>query len=300
MLNRHFILINFQQISLRNNSFGGLYINSDGSKWNCFSQKKGGGAIQFAMFMRNISWVEAVKELLNIGSDCISTVKQYNYKSEPSKKPLQLPDKNNTFKHITAYLAGTRKIDKEIVRQMIKQKKIYEDKHGSVCFVGYDKQGIPKYTSIRSTNIVGNPYKRDVKNSDKAYPFAVEGKGNNVCIFESPIDLMSYLTLLKMYDIKDSGSHYISLGGVSDKALEWYLKENPQISSVTICVDNDPAGKRACKDIKAKYEENYAVKVHSPHGKDFNEDLAAIKELELAQKSNENGILTEEEDEAII
>jgi len=44
--------------------YGGLFISGDGSKWNCFSQNKGGGIIQFVMEMEGKSWVEAVGELL--------------------------------------------------------------------------------------------------------------------------------------------------------------------------------------------------------------------------------------------
>lgn len=31
--------------------FGGLYINPISNKWNCFSRNKGGGPIQFCMFL---------------------------------------------------------------------------------------------------------------------------------------------------------------------------------------------------------------------------------------------------------
>ncbi len=40
---------------------GGLYIDADGLKWNCFSADAGGGTIQFVMFLENKSWIEAIK-----------------------------------------------------------------------------------------------------------------------------------------------------------------------------------------------------------------------------------------------
>ena len=46
-----------------------------------------------------------------------------------------------------------------------------------------------------------------MKNSDKAYPFCKPGKNNTVCVFEAPIDLMSYLTLIKKHNIENFENH---------------------------------------------------------------------------------------------
>lgn len=62
-----------------------------------------------------------------------------------------------------------------------------------------------------------------MKISDKTYLFSRSGTNDTVCVFEAPIDLMSYLTL----DVIGFESHCISLGGVADKGLQYYLKENP-------------------------------------------------------------------------
>ena len=64
-----------------------------------------------------------------------------------------------------------------------------------------------------------------------------------------------------------------------DGALESYLKENPHIREITLCLDNDKWGKKAVSDIGAKYKEKgYDVKVKYPKtGKDWNEYLQGIK-----------------------
>lgn len=267
--------------------YGGLHIEGNGSKWNCFSQNRGGGAIQFIMFMEGKTWVESVKQLIDASSvsnssnknDIINNCNDKNYfniaKDVPisSSKPFALPEKNNTYDHVIAYLVQSRKIDKQIVYDLIKQKKLYENKQKSCVFVGYDKESNPKYANVRSTNTMGKPFKQDVANSDKSNPFSITGKDNNVCVFESPIDLMSYITLLKLYGVTKFDSSLISLGGISDKALESYLKENPNINQITLCLDNDEAGLFSCNQIKNKYESKYKIKRHVPKGKDFNEDL---------------------------
>ena len=270
--------------------YGGLYIHSGGLKWNRFSADIGGGTIQFVMHIENKSWVEAVKELLNIppGQYLYSSSIQGKFEEKESeKKPFQLPEKNDTYKHLFAYLIGTRKIDKQLVYDVVKLNKIYENKYYNSCvFVGYDKNDEAKYAAIRGTNS-SMQYRKDVAGSDKSYPFAVDIRTGNVCsdstfrsnnlfVFESPIDLMSYLSLLKLNRIKDFDAHCISLGGVCDLALERFLNEHPEITEITFGLDNDTAGRFACEQIRQKYSDRYSIRRHLPENKDFNDDLLRL------------------------
>lgn len=281
--------------SFKIEGYGGLYIHGNGHKWNWFSQNKGGGAIQFVMQMEGKTWVEAVKKLLNIDNEIVRYI-QPKIKKKEEKGEFILPEKNSTFKHIVAYLINTRYIDKEIVYDFIKRDKIYENKHGSCVFVGYDKEGQAKYASVRSTNTTGKSYRCDVKNSDKTYPFCRSGTNDTVCIFEAPIDLMSYLTLIKKHDIKAFENHCISLGGVADKALEYYLKENPSIIKIMLCLDNDEAGHFACQQIREKYRDRYKIVRHLPQGKDFNEQLLNINKLYVKAAENTSPHIVVEDD----
>lgn len=266
--------------------YGGLYIHSGGLKWNRFSANIGGGTIQFLMHMENKSWVDTINELLNITPDqyLYSSVEKTIEKKESVKKSFQLPEKNDTYKHMFAYLIGTRKIDKQLVYDLVKLNKIYENKYYNSCvFVGHDKNGEAKYAAIRATSSCMQ-YRKDVTGSDKSYPFEVDIKAGNVCgdntfknnklvVFESPIDLMSYLSLLKLHGIKDFDAHCISLGGVCDLALERFLNEHPDISEITLGLDNDEVGCFACEQILNKYSDRYIIRRHQPQNKDFNEDL---------------------------
>ena len=51
---------------------------------------------------------------------------------------------------------------------------------------------------------------------------------NRLYVTESPIDLMSHATLSKMHNIDYMQDHRISLGCLSDRALEWYLKQDAE------------------------------------------------------------------------
>ena len=265
--------------SFKIQGYGGLYIHGNGHTWNWFSQNKGGGAIQFVMEMEGKTWVEAIKKLLNIESEIINYVPYKIESKQEEKGEFILPEKKSTFNHIFAYLINTRGIDKEIVYDFVKKDKLYENKYGSCVFLGYDNYGQAKYASMRSTNTTGKLFRCDVKNSDKSYPFCRSGTNDTVCVFEAPIDLMSYLTLIKKHNIKYFESHCISLGGVADKALEYYIKENPNITTIMLCLDNDEAGHFACQQIREKYRDRYKIVRHLPQGKDFNEQLFNIDKV---------------------
>jgi hypothetical protein len=153
--------------------------------------------------------------------------------------------------------------------------------------VGYDGDNQPKYASVRSTNTHGKSYRGDVKNSDKAFPFSFEGSSTTVCVFESPIDLMSYMTLLDVHGIQSFDHHMISLGGVVDRALHQYLQLYPEINRIMLCLDNDEAGHFACQQFNEKYHEDYKLLRHSPTGKDFNEDLLVIQNSHQTEQVRE-------------
>lgn len=266
--------------------YGGLHINPVTNKWNCFSQGKGGGPIQFVMFMENKSWVESVKQLLGITS-CNIVNHQRNIREE-AKGELILPEKNNTYKHVIAYLIKTRGIDKDIVYDLIKNKKVYEDKYRNCVFVGYDKEGNARYASIRGTNSNMAAYRGDVKNSDKSFSFCLEGSSNKVFVFEAPIEVMSYLTLINHYNSSSTfDNHMISLGCLGEVALDRYLDENPNINEIVLCLNNDKWGRLATERIKEKYVEKYKVNIEYPHREDYNEDLQEFLEAIGNRRTNE-------------
>lgn len=254
--------------------YGGLFIDDCGSRWNCFSKGTGGGTIQFVMEMEGKSWVDAVKELL--GNTYEERTFEKVIKNSLVKGKMDLPEKNDTYKHIFAYLIKTRKIDQNIVNEFIDKKKIYEDKYKNCVFVGFNSKGDPAYASVRSTRTQGEPFRGDVRNSDKAYPFCHEGNSSTVCVFEAPIDLMSYLTLIKYHGIQEFKHHMISLSGVTDKALECYLKDHRDIDTIMLCLDNDHAGDLGCGQIHEKYGASHKILRHKPKGKDFNEELCQM------------------------
>lgn len=72
----------------------------------------------------------------------------------------------------------------------------------------------------------------------------------------------------------------ISLGGKSDVALDEFLQNNP-ITEITLCLDNDEAGRHASAQFSDKYAlKGYTISNDIPLNKDFNDDLKAFRALE--------------------
>lgn len=261
---------------------GGLYFKRSANTWHWETQDTGGrGAISLCMKLENKSWKEAVKTLLNEEMDEMRY--EPEWKPEPEQiKEFHLPEKNNTYRHVFAYLIKHRGIEDSIVKDMVARGYIYENTKNSCVFVGKDSEGNAKHASVRSTNTEGRVFKQDVAGSKKEYSFSLSGTSGIVNVCEAPIDVLSYMSLQKIHGIPVVDS-YVSLGGVTDKALDRFMKEHPDIHKIRVCTDHDEAGEGALKRIYEKYGERCNVTRHRPTYKDFNEDLMCYREQELFQ-----------------
>jgi len=253
--------------------YGGLYINADGTKWNWFSRGAGGGPIQFLMELEGLAWVDAVKDILGLDYDALPIMERPT-KDMEEKIEFILPKKNDTYKHVFAYLIKTRKIDYQIVQKFVNEKKIYEDDRRNIVFVGYDDQDTAKFASVRGTG--SKRFRMDIGGSDKGFPFTAPGSDDTLLVFESAIDLMSYMTLYIIHQGRELPYHMISMGGTSYIPIENYLKKNSNINKMILCLDSDKEGHFFSGKIKERFGEKYEILKHLPRHKDFNEDLVAV------------------------
>ena len=154
----------------------------------------------------------------------------------------------------------------------------------NLVMLGYDSDGIPHYASMRSMNSSGRAVKVDVTSSDKSYPFVLEGMpgSETVCVFESPIEAMSYWSLCKVTDSQRIFCSMISQGGAAATlALDRYLKTHPEIHRIIIGLNNDStefghdinAGRNGAEKIQEVYGKSYIVTQHCPHLNDWNDVL---------------------------
>ena len=250
------------------------------NEWYRFSGSKGGHPIDFLMEFYNMSFSEAVKTLINeLPGEDKQEVKKMEQEDAGihegcpiplEKVKLQLPKAYENNDRVREYLIKERKISEKIIDQMLAEGKIYEDavKH-NVIFIGYDPKGTVRYAGIRGTK---EKYRGDAPGSEKAYGFSHTGTDDTLFVFEAPIDLLSFLSATG--DGWET-HHYISLGGVSEKALIQYLADHKKIRKIFLCLDNDTAGNAACEKLAEKIPDDKMVMRLRPVKKDWNECLTA-------------------------
>lgn len=89
-------------------------------------------------------------------------------------------------------------------------------------------------------------------------------------MFEAPIDLMSFCTLHR-----EARSNAVALCGLYPGALDTYLRDNPHLNHVVLCLDADGPGQETAEKLRAEYEaRGLKVSTRAPaKGKDWNEYL---------------------------
>ena len=195
--------------------------------------------------------------------------------TDPVPSPaFRLPLRNVTNANILSYLTQERKLSPSLVNFFIAAGDIYEDSsHHNVVFVGRDADGHPRYASSRG---IQEKFRQDVAGAEKAFGFAHRGTDKQLLVFEAPIDLLSFIELFP----KNWQQHnYLSLGGVSGKALRQFLSERPDVERVFLCLDADKAGEDACKRLAALLPDTVSVTRIQPSMKDWNEVLVHRAEI---------------------
>ncbi len=268
-------------------------------KWMWWSRGIGGrSALDYLIKVKGYTFIDAVNVILNRFSG--SSIEQPAYQKSNknnTKAELVLPKKSLTSRIITDYLLN-RGIDKEIIDYCIRNNLIYESlPYHNVVFVGYDNKNIARYAMYRAANVTR--IMGDCEGSDKRFSFRLVSdiRNNEVHIFESAIDLLSYATLINMSGGNYTELNLLSLSGVyspKDKieeskipmALSSYTERNPHITRIVTHFDNDNAGRLAAKTLKILLAERFEVVDDPPEqGKDFNDFLCIRKDI-LNEKNN--------------
>ena len=239
-----------------------------GNKWFRHSQSKGGFPVDFVMEFYGKSFPEAVQMLTGEPGEA-------QPEADPAPSPaFRLPLRNVTNANILNYLTQERKLSPSLVNFFIAAGDIYEDAiHHNVVFVGRDADGHPRYASNRGIN---EKFRQDAAGAEKAFGFAHRGTDKQLLVFEAPIDLLSFIELFP----KNWQQHnYLSLGGVSGKALRQFLSERPDVERVFLCLDADKAGEDACKRLAALLPDTVSVTRIQPCMKDWNDVLVHRAEI---------------------
>ena len=275
-----------------------LYLK--GNKWYWHARQKGGKAVSFLMEYEQKTFLEAMKILLgdNRGKELpVQLPMPEDYRQPKDSKQLKIPIPAATNDDVLKYLTG-RGIREDLVRELIDRGLIYQTemywKRGpdgdwreqscvpQVVFLGTCWDGSARYAGVR---FCSGDRKYEAPGSDKAYGFHVEEPGSKALwVFESPIDLLSHITLCS-YAKKQFPASRIALGGLSPLALIRYLNDYPDIEYVDLGLDADEPGREAARSIQTLIKDRCMVYDHPPrYGKDYNEELQIRQKRFLERK----------------
>lgn len=206
-----------------------------------------------------------------------------------SKSDLILPkSEQGKFTRLYAYLCKKRGICPELVHELVTTKRLYQDEKGNAVFLGYDRgTKRPQYASLKGTS--DKQFRGDVKGSKKEVGFFIgDYNAKLLCVFEAPIDAMSFATMLFKADPKKSWKNVglLSLGGTSLVALDHFIQSHPDVKRIVSAMDNDEAGLKSSEKIQEVYGKSHSVKFLNFSGKDVNEALTKFPLSPVTQSDN--------------
>ena len=254
-------------------------------EWYWWSRGVGGSsALDYLTTVRRLSLPDAVQRILSAGG--VPLAEPPRRKARPTKL-FSLPPRHADNRRVFSYLRG-RGIDPEIINHCIKHGLLYESaQHHNCVFVGFAGDR-PAYAMQRGT-LQDKRFVGEVVGSDKRYSFAVPmtpGDSPTLCVFESAIDALSYLTLLKQRGKDWRKANTLSLGGVGKEdrqlppALSRYLKAAPHITRIVLCLDNDEPGREAAAVLKELLRGYEVIDRPPVRGKDYNDLLRCQRDAQ--------------------
>lgn len=257
------------------------YITVKGSKWFDQADQRGGNPISLVRRLFSLDYPQAVSMLLDGGVGHVPVQPPVHAPREKEMKPFELPPRHSNMRRVYAYLIQQRQIPAEIISHFAKAHTLYESAepagdgrtvHHNAVFVGCDENGTARHAHKHGLQSCGKSYKGNVRGSDPAYSFHHLGDSGSLYVFEAPIDALSYIAMHP----RDWQRHsYAALCGVAEHAMLRCLAMRPDISHVSLCLDNDARGDDAAGRLEALLQENTSVQteVLTPVYKDWNVDL---------------------------
>lgn len=262
--------------------YQGERVTIRGNLWFDQYTQEGGNAVDFLRYFYHYSDESAVEALY--GNTPVSLPESSNTKQCQPKQielpKLEIPAMHSDMRRVFAYLCRTRGIDPEIISAFAHAHLLYETaEHHNAMFVGRDEAGKIRHVHLRGT-LTESSFRQTLPGSDKEYSFHWKGIGSKLYVFEAPIDLLSYISLFPENWQENS---FVALCGVGITPIEHFLDSCPQLSEVTLCLDNDGAGHRAAHRIAGQLLHEWnglSVSAHFSDLKDWNEQLLQEQKME--------------------
>lgn len=292
------------------------------------------GVLDFWMRFKDVSFNDAIKELssrVDLDKDLqVDNSKSFNksHKLTPEERLAKLfkqlqennyTSKKNQMGQTIAYLTKTRGIDRQIVEKMIDDGLLYQtsDEQGRTCstFLGKDESGLTCSICKRS-NIPSSKFRGDYSdcNYDRGWFYdpqfdlgqrfydkdLMPDSNKTLLVFESPIESMSYMSILKLANFDYKSYVYLSCGSISKTKCVLETCKTYGYKKASIMFNNDfdkenNPGKAASERVVEQLKQNGIEAVaRVPEGcNDWNDKLNLFKDdkIQLEYKDKANKIV---------
>lgn len=137
-------------------------------KWFQWSTGVGGvSALDYLVKVQGMDFVSAILRVLECTRYATPTKTYTPKRAKPTDFVLPAPHENND--RVAAYLTG-RGLSKDLLNMYFDMGLVYEDRRHNCVFVGFDKDTVPRYAMLRSSD-PSSTFLREVEGSDKRYSF---------------------------------------------------------------------------------------------------------------------------------
>lgn len=221
-----------------------------------FDKSTGGDNIRFLTDYMEMTFFEAVGKLLDSGVEAITPERVL---IESFTKPCRVANTDEIYEYLQ-----DRGIDKKLIDVCIRKELLFLDDRKNIVFAN-QKQA---FYIVRSTY---SDFKGIRTREVYGYWELATKKADDVYIFESPIDLLSYVVLMAHIGMERRGI-YVAMGGLKKGTIERIKQDYPpELYNYYLCVDWDSAGN--------EFALNYPdmSRTAGTIGKDWNDELKSRK-----------------------
>ena len=261
--------------------FGGFYVRDGTEEFYIHSMQKGGiGLISCLMKLYNMTFEDAVREALN-GEFPEKEYSRRIYYPQDDRKVFYMPEKCTDNDRVRTYLSG-RGISYKLIDKFIDSGLLYQDHRNNAVFLHY-KDGVPCGAELHGTDR-GTRFKGAARGTGRTYTEFIRGNPEKVYVFESSIDMMSYLEIHK----RTYKSAFVSMAGLKPSVVNELLEK---YGRVILCVDNDEHGDKFADGFVGKCERCTECKLYGV--KDHNELLQKMRSESIEKKFGRIGAWSE-------
>ena len=241
------------------------------NRWYDHARQRGGNTIDYLILMEGMGFKDAIAALADYYGDtnnCACGPLPDGRHSE-----FRLPPKNRDNARVLSYLVDIRGISHDALSPYLENGRVYEaEGTGNCVFTGIDYDTNEVRYAFQRSSLKKSHIMFETFGSDKRYSFSIPGLSETALIFESVIDLFSYLSMEPGAVYNDA--FYLSLGGLSSIALDHFVRRWNKLRNIIFCLDSDSSADEAYVRLGAKYAaDGYNVSRHIPKQKDWNEQL---------------------------